>query len=352
MTYTSLEQRMAQTFIDMFPQFVPDESAPVNVSDQEHFYSIINTLYHLAFNEPLLFVTSLHEDDAYPTRYKKSYGKPKLIDNMRKYLKAIHILLKNMYLAGKGSDVKFNKKQLDILLKLGINDLTKLPAAWNWMSARPESNLITFSHCLFKKDYPYVSDIYASLLGEPSLRKLEKWMIGQGYKRYDIYDINSMEKYNSILSDHELSLTYANPLWSNEAPKNGFEYKIRHTGISVQYDFYVQHPVILGLCIPNGLKTYLDAFDSMSLKNQGFVVKHAKKCDGCRYCVQTDKTGSRPLAFINVKYAQKEFNLCPYFPGYGFSWRNINDELVDQLIDMLSFMDTFINPNGEQCDGN
>jgi hypothetical protein len=337
MTFTSLEQRMVRTYMDMFPKFVPDKSAKINLAEQEKFYSLMKNLYQLAFNEPLLFVSSLHEDDAYPSRYKKSYGKPELVKNMRKFVKAMDSLLQSMYLIGKDSNAEINKKQQEILSRLGISNYSKLPLAWTWMANRPKSNNIEFMYCLFDRDYPYTSDIYASLLGESSFRTLENWMIKQGYKRFDIYNV--------IASDCKLSLTYANPLWNEEPPRGGFEYKIRHTGISVIYEPFVQKQVILGLCIPNGLKTYLNAFDSMSKKNQNFVMNHTKKCDGCRYCVQTDKTGSRPLVYVQVDYEQKRHNLCPYFPGYGFSWTEINDDLVDKLVEMLSFMDNFIPKN-------
>jgi hypothetical protein len=244
MTFTSLEQRMAQTYMDMFPKFVPDKNVKIDTAEQEQFYLLIKNLYKLAFNEPLLFVPSLHEDDAYPNRYnKKAYGKPELINNMRKFVKTIDSLLESMYLFGQDSKNNFNKKQQEILSKLGINNFNKLPKAWAWMSKRPKSSFVEFMYCL---------------------------------------------------------------------------------------------------CIPNGLKVYLDAFDTMSEKNKSFVIKHTKKCDGCRYCVQTDKTGSRPMAFIQIIYEQKIFNLCPYFPGYCYSWTNINDDLVDQLIEMLFFMDKFI----------
>jgi hypothetical protein len=337
MTFTSLEQRMAQSYLDMFPKFVPDKNAQIDILEQEKFYLLMKNLYQLAFDEPSLFVPSLHEDDAYPNRYKKSYGKPELINNMRKFVKAMDSLLKNMRLIGRNSNVKVDKRQQEILSRLGINDYNKLPSAWTWMANRPESNNIEFMYCLFDRDYPYSSDIYASLLGEPSFRKLENWLIKQGYKRFDIYHI--------IASDCKLTLTYANPLWSKEPPKGGFEYKIRHTGISAQYDFYTQEPAVFGLCIPNGLKTCLNAFDSMSAKTQSFVMDHAKKCDGCRYCVQTDRSGSRPLANIQVTHGQKKHAMCPYFPGYGFNWTNSNDDLVDKLIEMLSFMDKFIPQN-------
>jgi uncharacterized protein YcgL (UPF0745 family) len=44
----------------------------------------MKNLYQLGFDEPLLFVSSLNEDDVFPNRLKKSYGKPQLAANMKK----------------------------------------------------------------------------------------------------------------------------------------------------------------------------------------------------------------------------------------------------------------------------
>ena len=331
MSFENLEQRIAQAYIDLLPSFVPDNHASVSAAEQERFYILIKKLYQLAFDEPSLFVVSLHEDDSYPGYIKSSYGKPELQVNMKKFSNSIDMLLQNMFLIGQGSQVKFNKRQKVILFKLGINDFTNLSAAWIWLSTRPDSNLTEFSLCLFDKEYPYTSDIYAHLLGEAAFRRLENWMIGQGYKRFDIYNITA--------SDCKLSLTYANPMWSKDRPNGGFEYKIRHTGISARYDPCFKNPVVFGLCIPNGLKTYLMAFDSADTNVKNFIIAHTKRCDGCRYCVQTDKNGTRPLAKMKVVHNGEAYHLCPYFPGYGYRWHSINDELVEQLIDMLAFMD-------------
>ena len=334
MSFACLEQRMAQSYIDMLPSFAPDENAPVSVSEQEFFYSLIKGLFQLAFDEPLLFVASLHGDDVYPTRYKKSYGKPDLIKNMKKFIAVLDTLLQKMFLVGQSLDVKLSKRQQVILSRLGINDFGKLPPAWTWMSTRPDACQVFFAHCLFNKDYPYTSDIYARLLGEKSFRKLESWMIGKGYKRFDIY--------KTTASDCKLSLTYANPLWSAERPGGGFEYKITHTGISAQYDAYTKNPAVFGLCIPGGLKKFLPAFDEMHPEVQHFIISRAKRCDGCRYCVQTDKTGLRPFAAIEVVHKGDKNNICPYFPGYRFSWTSIDDDLTAKLIETLSFMDRFV----------
>ncbi|WP_312431056.1 hypothetical protein [Lacrimispora sp.] len=340
MSFENLEQRIAQGYIDLLPPFVPDDHGSVSVGEQQRFYILIKKLYQLAFDEPLLFVASLHEDDAYPGFIKSSYGKPELQVNMRKFSKTIDMLLQNMFLMGQGSQVKWNKRQKAIFSKLGINDFANIPEAWLWLSTRPDSNLTEFSFCLFNKEYPYTSDIYAYLLGEEAFRKLENRMIGQGYRRFDIYNITA--------SDCKLSLNYANPMWSKDRPTGGFEYKIRYTGISARYDSCFQNPVVFGLCIPNGLKTYLKAFDSANTHIKNFIIEHTKKCDGCKYCVQTDQTGTRPLAKMKVVHNGEAYHLCPYFPGYGYRWHSINDELAEQLIEMLAFMDKLYNHSDSQ----
>jgi len=331
---------MAQTYIDMFPEFIPDECADVSVSEQKVFYTLIRSLYQLAFDEPMIFVASLHEDDVYPNRFNKSsYGKPKLTIDMKKFMKSVDGLLHSMFLLGRGAGAKPDQRQLDILSRLGVGDLGRLPPAWTWMATRTGAGLPAFSHCFFRGDYPYLSDIYARLLGEEAFRKLESWMAGRGYKWFAVDRVTA--------SDCKVSLTYANPAWGSDRPPGGFEYKIRHTGISARYDFYCEQPAVFGLCIPNGLKRYLEAFDSMNKGLQAFVIGRTKKCDGCKYCIQTDKTGKRPMAVIPVNFEGERYNLCPYYPGYSYSWTGIDDGLADQLIEMLEFMDRFA-PNKVQ----
>lgn len=326
-----LEQRMAKSYLDLFPPFIPEEQAEVSVAEQEEFYTLIKKLYELAYNEPLLFAPTLHEDDAYPNHYNKvAYGKPELLTNQKKHLKVIDALLQSMFLLGQGETVKLNKRQKVVLERLGISNVNELPVAWEWMATRPGADLESFSHCFFKEDYPYTSDIYASLLGENDFHKLEKWMIEHGYERYVIRG-----------TDCNIVLTYANPKWSKDEPKAGFEYKVKHTGISVRYVPYFRDPCIMGIFIPNGLKPYLEHFEEMEDALKAFVMKKTKKCDRCKYCVQTDKTGQRPLACIDVEYEEQKALLCPYFPGFSYYWTSLNPDLIDNIIRMLEFMDRF-----------
>ncbi|WP_455619208.1 hypothetical protein [Eisenbergiella sp.] len=336
MTYTSVEQRIAYGYIAQLPDFIPDEHGPVTVSQQKEFYGLMKRLYQLAFDEPLLFVPTVHEDDAFPTRYKKSCEKPELNTNILKMKNAVEAILDSMFKMGQGADVKLNKRQTKILSLLGMDDLSDIPAAWTWMATRSGTTQVAFAYCLFDESHVYSIDIFARMLGEKPFRKLEKWMKSHGYKPYDIY--------NTTWVNYQLTLTYANPAWSDERPSLGNEYKIRHTGISAQYDAYVRNPAALGLCIPGGMKPYLENFALMERPLQDFILSRVKRCDGCSYCVQTDKSGKRSLAKIAVSYEGETYSLCPYYPGYSFCWTSIDDALVDHIIAMLDFMDGFV-PN-------
>lgn len=74
MTYTSLEQRAAQGYLDVFPLFIPEESASVSIEEQKEFYDIMKKLYKLAYDEPQLFVPKLHEDAVPPMLFSRKIG--------------------------------------------------------------------------------------------------------------------------------------------------------------------------------------------------------------------------------------------------------------------------------------
>ena len=269
MTYKYLEQRMAQTYIDMFPKFIPDVHAQVTVPEQKDFYDIMRNLYQLAFDEPLLFVTKLNEDDIYPNKMSiKAYNKPKLILNMKKFRKAVNIIVQELYVLGQDNEIKLNKRSINILSRLGLNDFSKLPPALVWMAKRDTAIIVkslpiqwdashihhavvefAFSH--FNKEHSYTYDFYSRLFDDKAFLKIITWMEKQGYKRYEFKYMDG--------GDFMLSLTYANPIWSPGVPNKSYFYKIKHTGIAMDFNPYKLLPQYLGLCIPKGLmKTMLE----------------------------------------------------------------------------------------------
>lgn len=339
MAYSSIEQRAAQGYLDLFPQFVPDEQAPVSASQQKEFYDLMKELYRLACGEPQLFVPRLHEDSVLPGLYSgMSAPGREAQSHMKKFRKSVDAMVMQMYLMGANKEFKLDRRQKAILAKLGVEDFAKLPPAWVWMAEKEHLGRFQtpsrFAHCCFRDDYIYTADIYEKAFGKEAFHRLTSWMCGHGYKPFDIYD--------NTASDCKFSLTYANPAWSEEPPRGGFEYKIKHTGISLRYEPCCKEPWILGVCIPGGMKLYLEHFDEMPSSVQDFVMSRVKRCDGCRYCVQTDKTGKRPFARIPAQYEGQEHMLCPYYPGYRFWWTNVDDVPADDIMGLLAFMDRFL----------
>lgn len=343
MVYTSLEQRAAQGYLDLFPQFIPDSQAPVSVSEQRAFYDLMERFYRLAYEEPQLFVPRLHEDSALPGLFSSASDPGREAQNhMKKFRKMLDSTVMQMYLCGAKKEYRLDRRQKAILARLGIEDYENLPAAWVWMAEKEHLERFQspsrFAHCCFRADYAYTVEIYEKAFGNEAFHRLTGWMAEHGYRTFDIYDTTA--------SGCKFALTYANPAWGKERPRGGFEYKIKHTGISLRYEPYCRDPWIFGVCIPGGMKPYLEHFQEMPAAVRDFVMSRVKRCDGCRYCVQTDKTGKRPLARIPVQYGGEEHALCPYYPGYRFWWTGIDEALADDIIGLLSFMDRFAGGGG------
>jgi len=169
-----------------------------------------------------------------------------------------------------------------------------------------------------------------------AFRRLDQWLIGHGYVPQTLLDV--------VGSDCKLALNYYNPAWDKKAPTGTGP--VRHTGITALYEPKWQHSPVFWLGMPNSQKGCLGQFSFMSEQLQDFIMAHTKECNGCRYCVQVDKSGKRPLACTEVLYNQDKYNLCPLFPGGSYKWQSINNELVDRLIEILTFMDSSL-PNKE-----
>lgn len=349
--YQNLEQRMIHTYLDTFPPFTPSSDGP-STESQSQFYQFMDKLYRLLAETPGLLFRELHADDAHTNRFNKGQDqKPKLVITMRKVLKEVESLLAGMFALGQAGRVignalvledppRMGKKHRRVFEQVGLRmteeeagrvSLTcegfdELFPAWVWMAARPGTSLLGFSRCLFREGHPYASEVYARLSGdEAAFQRLERYLVDHGYARLDN-------------REGGIALDYVKGHGDAEPPRGGWVYGVRHTGISARYDVLVKEPPVFGLCIPR-MREVLAAFDKMDESLQGFVVARTKQCDGCRYCVQTDKTGKRPLARIPVRHGGKEVHLCPLFPGYGFCWNALDDDLVDRMIGMLGFMD-------------
>lgn len=346
---------MIAMYRDTFPPFVPMPDDCVSERSQKQFYDFMKNTYDLLFEHPTLLFSKTHDDDAHRYRFNKSAdNKPELAINMRRIAKKVEDFLNTLYSIGKAGrldknrlvidgNMKMNKNHLAALTKLGIAydkeeahstfshaEFDELFHAWKWLADAPNSSLLRFSRCQFNPEYSYPKDIFKRLSGnEHAFQRLIDFLEENGYTRIDN-------------RDNQISLDYVKNYDTKEMPVKDAWAERTHGGISVKYDSFVWEPVSLCLRVPK-TKQLFAAFDEMSGELKSFVVKFTKNCDGCRYCVQTDKTGTRKLSFVPVVH-DKEYRLCPLFPGFSYCWTLLDEHLTTCILDYLSFIDKQLEP--------
>ena len=78
---------------------------------------------------------------------------------------------------------------------------------------------------------------------------------------------------------------------------------------------------------------------NLSENTKFLILQRTKRCDGCRYCTQTDKTGKRPFAATAM---QDETQLCPYYPGFNYTFERLTKKDVDCVMDFLTDMEKLV----------
>lgn len=350
--YTSLEHRVIGAYIDTLPPFIPSKSCGVTEEGQKGFYDLIKNIYLKIYDTPLLLYTKLNEDDFYTYRFNKAFDKkPKLYVQMQSDIKKLEEfinILFQMGIDGKIKEDKFvidnskkvSKKYLVILEQCGLShaeesnkcvfstDNKELFHAWKWMSERSEASLLSFSRCLFNTGYTYTSEVFSKLLGDTdAFNELEKYLQDNDYIRIDN-------------RDSQIALDYVKNYGKKDMPVKDSWAERTHGGISLKYHNYVSRPACVSLRVPSN-KDILSNFELMEDELKAFVVRSNKKCDNCRYCVQTDKTGTRELVYISVNF-DREYKLCPLFPGFDYCWDYMDHELAANMIRHLTFINRIL----------
>lgn len=342
MVYKNLEQRMVQSYLDMFPTFYPCSDLPHE--SQRQLYEFVYSVYKTMFAFPEKFFKKILEDDAYPRRFNRtSYGKPKLYNFMKSDLKEIDDFLLCLYDIGKYGEVVENgirvgceikKKQMARLQLFGLKldncilvheKYNEMFAAWKYMSSRNEVSFIEFSRCMFAKDHAYMEEIYAALFQKEAINKLSGYFLQHSYNRYEL----ARDKY---------TLDYVKNIADNAKGKaaplgNSLFGDPNHIGLSFEYRPDVTVPQYAVLRIVK-MKEILNQIENAPESVKEFVLKYQKKCNNCKYCTQTDKSGKKPKQVVVVD----NIEICALYPGFNFCFTKIDDKQVTDIIDLIEFM--------------
>jgi len=78
-------------------------------------------------------------------------------------------------------------------------------------------------------------------------------------------------------------------------------------------------------------------FAGMSDGLKQMILDEAYPCGGCKYCVQTDKTGKKPIAVSKVSHNGVNKAICSYYPLY--EMHELSTDRAEYLIELMTIAD-------------
>lgn len=183
---------------------------------------------------------------------------------------------------------------------------------------------ILFSRGIFEIGAPWNREVFGNMFADRKpFDNFIDFLEQNGYMRIDNKEYNN-----------QISLDYIKNYGKLEDELKWAWAERTHSGIEVVYEEIKKSQPLISLRIPYFMEI-LKNNEKMNEQVKNFVVSTTKKCDGCRYCIQTDKTGKRPFAYISIN----EYRLCPLFAGFQYRWKTLNDKTVEGMVELLKFID-------------
>ncbi|HKM35924.1 MAG TPA: hypothetical protein VJY54_14445 [Lachnospiraceae bacterium] len=187
-----------------------------------------------------------------------------------------------------------------------------------------------FSRAVFDDKKDWLADDFDEIMGAKGyLAELCKTLEKMGFRR------------EILLDGRYFSLNYLKDFGKKPEPlKRAFGERTR-LGIEISYEDICINPALLSLRMPYYVDVLNNA-DRLTNEVRLFTLSNTKTCDGCRYCVQTDKTGKRPLANISVGGVKK----CPYYPAFSYRFIEMDKSLEENIINFLEDVEQIYEKRG------
>lgn len=354
--FENLAQRSIYNFIATYSPFYPIKSTEVSTEEQRNAYDFIKNIFERAYENPVLIGLKIEPDDSYGN-WELHKTKPKLApairDNIKKLEELINVLW-SVSLNGhiQGETIMIKQEEIDLksslIKKLSAIGLvvTKLEDSYVFhfnfspkglkllaeislknekvsKDGHPKPYLL-FSRGVFDAEATWLQEVFGTMFVDR--------------KPYDrlmtFLQVNNYQRIDNKEHSPQISIDYIKCYGKIDDPLKAAWGERTHGGIEFTYEECRKHQSLIGLRIPY-FSEILKNHEKMNEKLKGLVIYKNKKCDGCRYCVQTDKTGKRPFAFVDID----GHKLCTMFAGFMYVWRELDDLGTDCIIEMLTFID-------------
>jgi len=365
--FDSLAQRGTHYFLATMPTFHPIVSQSATAKEQEAAYNFIKDIYEKLYADPSLLGLKTPLDDCYPEWWTPKKEKPGLPENIRSPIKSINLLMEALYhivyfgkqkgdtfaLAKEAYEIKpamlkkipnfdidaanvgesyaftFPKGVAQGLKLLGQISTGNAERANPAIHSRPMAAFTLFAHGVFDPQAPYTAEVFRRIVqNDAAFDKVIDYFARPGFTRLD------HKEYRTGIKGDAFSLDYVKQYGKPEGVV-GAAWKTRNfSGIEFTYNELTQSSMTIGLHIPF-FSEVMAKSDQMSDSLRDFVANF-NKCSGCRYCVQLDKTKTKPIRVVKVGNS----NLCTVFV-FGFTFNNLGDNMwfADGIIELMEFVD-------------
>lgn len=366
-TFENLAQRGIHSFIATMPSFNAVKSQSASEKEQENAYNFIKGIYTKLYSHPELLGLKIHPDDCYEFWWTKRAEKPGLTDKIRSYIKNTNLIVETIYTiissgVSNGVQITLAKDKFEVkpamLKKLanleittkkydanyyftfpkdtvnGLKQLAKISAEHSQKSAtvihnKTTSPFLLFSRGVFNPEAPYLTEIFRGLYeNKESYDKLLDYLSNNNFIRVDNKEYKTGHHCETISFDYVKF--YGKPEGSI-----GDSWKTKNfSGVTFSYDENNEDCTRIGVHIPY-FREILENTEKMSPTLRVFITKW-NKCTGCRYCVQMDKSKTKPLRFVKVD----DSNVCSVFAG-GCTFNQFYDGtwMADSIIELLNLVD-------------
>ncbi len=335
--FVSLGKRIIYAHLATYPEFkyVPDCGASELSQKQmyDFLYESINTIYN-----DLTLINVVDEPDECYEYWECNNVKPELILRMQKIEKKFfdfYELFLEMGLYGNVMDNKLviskssmniTQKTKDKLLLFGLTcDDTKdslvithtsyqeLFPAWKLHCSVPKDgkirtqNMMIFLYGRFGSKQYTAAEMFGRISNPEQISILESYFLEKGY----------------TVSNNEMSVVY-----EREYPKKQKAY------MRIFFDWRKKNQMVFEFKVPQ-FSNVIKSYDKMDNDLKALAFYRTKNCDGCGYCIQTDKTGRRPRLALSLKLNEQTQSKCPLFPA--LVWFNADEEMISIVKKLFDF---------------
>lgn len=340
-TFDSLAQRMVYRYKCTFPDCIPVEEDNASQEAQRQMSGFLHDVICSIYEDPSLIDFKTEKDD-FIENWEMMNSRPELVKVMRKMEKVLLEFYTFLYTIGENGELQDNKlyvsnnkmklakKRLMQLVRLGLSNESKgdgtvfycekypkLFPAWKLLCNNShdsmKNGMSSFIYCMYAVSNYKAEHLFGKITGNSVLiRELEDHFIKMGYHcSFDEYGIHWEKEYTD-----------------NQKGKANFFFDWKRRD-QMAYIFHVP-----------SFRQELASFDKMDNELKDMTFSRTKKCDGCGYCTQLDKTGKRKPLALTLEYNGQKAEKCPLFPN--LTWRLIDEREVNAIIRLFDFSNSFI----------